>query len=56
MIHRLLYIFCVFITAWQGIIFVGNALNDSLESFGNLNILLMAAGITGIILRANGLW
>lgn len=56
MINYILYVFCVFITVWNGIIFVGNALNGTLGGFGNLNILLMAAGITGIILRANGLW
>lgn len=56
MFHHVIYVFCIFVTVWQGIIFIGNALNGSLESFGNLNILLMAAGITGIILRANGLW
>lgn len=56
MINSILYIFCVFVTVWQGIIFIGNFLNGSLEDFGSLNILLMAAGITSIILRANGLW
>lgn len=56
MFHHIMYVFCVFVTVWQGIIFIGNGLNDSLENFGDLNCLLFAAGITGIILRANGLW
>lgn len=56
MMNSILYLVCVFLTVWQGIIFVGNALNDSLEGFGSLNVLLMTMGITGIILRANGLW
>lgn len=56
MFQRALYVFCVFATVHQGIIFIGNAINGTLEYFGDLNVLLMATGITGIILRANGVW
>lgn len=51
MIGNLVYAFCIFMTVWNGLIIVLNALNDSLESIGNLNIFLLSVGVTGIILH-----
>lgn len=55
MFHNLVYAFCVFMTAWNGLVIGLNLFNDSLESVGVLNILLLALGITGIVLRNGSL-
>lgn len=56
MLNAIILILCVFLTAWQGTIFVGNALNDSLEMFMPSNILILATGITGIALHCMGVY
>lgn len=53
----ILFVVCIFVAVWMGIIFVGCALNKTLGTgFPRMNILLLALSVTGIITHAIGMW
>lgn len=52
-----LFVLCIFVAVWMGIIFVGCALNNTLgTNFPAMNILLLALSMTGIITHIIGIW
>lgn len=51
MFSSIAYAICVFMAVWNGLVIGLNLFNDSLESIGVLNILMLALGITGIVLH-----
>ena len=53
----ILFVACIFVAVWMGIIFVGCALAKTLSTgFPAANILLLALAITGIITHIIGIW
>lgn len=53
----IIFVACIFVTVWMGILFVGAAINKSLgRDFPLANILLWSLSITGIITHIIGIW
>lgn len=57
MLSTILFILCIFVSIWNGIIFVGCAISKSLATgFPAMNILLWAITLTGIVTHVIGIW
>ena len=57
MIINIIFVICIFLVIWQGILFIGNCCNGTLaKGFPVFNILLLALSLTGVITHIIGIW
>lgn len=54
MLINLLFAFCIFMTVWSTILFIGKLLRG--EGFPAGNVLIYTAAITGIVTHIIGIW
>lgn len=52
----LLFVLAIFMVIWQTIIFVGNALNKTLNTYKPLNIFVYAVSLTAVITHLMKIW
>lgn len=52
----LLFVLALFVAIWQTIIFVGNALNKTLNTYSSFNILMYAISLTAVVTHLMKIW
>ena len=56
MFTTLLFVLALFMVIWQTILFAGNALNKTLETYTTLNIIIYAVSLTAIVTHLMNIW
>ena len=54
--HNLLFVLALFIAIWQTILFIGNALNKSINMYKPLNIFIYAVSLTALVTHLMKFW
>lgn len=54
--YNLLFVLALFIAIWQTILFIGNALNKSLNAYKPFNIFMYAVSLTALATHFMNIW